>query len=218
MKAFLVSITLLISLVTKAQYQPVGAITMWTDGYVVTIQNDTVRGQVRIGSLVNDSPASIIVRTDDDRKTKFKGDDVRLIAQRLPDFAYSTGSIPREREFVFFERVPNPRRKDKPMLLERLTRFDGALALYFDPSGWKQKSEYTFGNFVFEIDRQDLSYVVVKNGTEAFIAKRGEIETVYERLFGDCPQFMRNNPTVTRRDWRYLGDMVADYNQLCQHL
>lgn len=218
MKAFFVVVTLLISVTGKAQYVPLGAITMWTDGYVVTLQNDTIRGQVRIGSLLNDSPASIIVRTADDSKTKFKGDDLRLIAQRIPDFAYSTGSIPREREMVIFERVPSPRRKDKLMLLERLTRFDGSIALYFDASGWKQTTEYTFGNFVFEINRQDLSYVAVKNGTEAFIAKRGEIETVYERLFGDCPQFMRNNPTVNRHDWRYLGDMVADYNRLCQHL
>ena len=221
MNAFFIATTLLISLFSlsgRAQYTPLGAITMWTDGYVVTLQNDTIRGKVRIGSLVNDSPASIIVRAADDRKIKVKGDEVRLIAQQIPSFAYSTGSIPREREMVVFERVPNPRRKDKPMLLERLTPAGGAIALYFDASGWKSKTEYTFGNFVVEVDRLDLSYVAVKNGTEAFIAKRGEIEAVHERLFGDCPLFIRNYPTATRRDWRYFGDMVSAYNRLCQQL
>lgn len=217
MKSLFIGITLSISLITQAQYVPLGAITMWTDGYVVTLRNDTIRGQVRVGSLVNDSPVGIVVRTADQSKIKVKDDDIRLVAQRIPDFAYSTGSIPRDREMIFFERVPNPRRKNKRMLLERLTRFDGPMALYFDASGWKQKTEYTFGNFVFEVDHQDLSYVVLKNG-EALIAKRGELETVYERLFGDCPQFIRNNPTASRRDWRYLGDMVADYNRLCQRL
>lgn len=218
MKVFFSTVTFLLSFAGKAQYIPLGAITMWTDGYVVTLQNDTIRGQVRIGSLVNDSPASIIVRTAGNEKIKVKGDDVRLVAQRIPSFAYSTGSIPPDREMVIFERIPNPRRKDKPMLLERLTPAGGAIALYFDASGWKSKTEYTFGNFVFEVDRLDLSYVAVKNGSEAFIAKRGETEAVHERLFGDCPTFMRNYPTATRRDWRYLGEMVAVYNRLCQQL
>ncbi|WP_420150856.1 hypothetical protein [Spirosoma sp.] len=218
MKAFFVIVTLSISLIGKGQYIPLGAVTMWTDGYVVTLQNDTIRGQVRIGSLVNDSPASIVIRSADNTKIKLKGDDIQLIAQRIPDFAYSTGSIPREREMVIFERVPNPRRNSKPMLLERLTPPGGAIALYFDPSGWKSKTEYTFGNFVFEVDRLDLSYVAVKNGSESFIAKRGEIETVHERLFGDCPLYIRNYPTAARRDWRFLGEMVATYNRLCQQL
>jgi hypothetical protein len=216
MKAFFVISTLLISLVGKAQYVPVGAITMWTDGYVVTTQNDTIRGQVRVGSLVNDSPAGIIVRTDDNAKLKLKGDDLKLIAQRLPNFAYSTGSIPREREMIIFERVPNPRRKDKPMLLERLTPSGGNIALYFDVTGWKKTTEYSFGNFVLGVDHQDLSYIALKNGSEAFVAKRGEMETVHDRLFGDCPTFIRNYPTATRRDWRGFGEMVASYNQLCQ--
>ncbi|UFH56448.1 hypothetical protein [Spirosoma sp. KNUC1025] len=218
MKAFFVAFILFISFAAKSQYVPLGAITMWTDGYVVTMQNDTIRGQIRIGSLVNDSPANVLIRAADNTKTKLKGDDVRLIAQRIPSFAYSTGSIPREREMVVFERVPNPRRHDKPMLLERLTPAGGAIALYFDVSGWKAKTEYTFGNFVLETNQQDLSFIVLKNGTEPFIAKRGEMETVYERLFGDCPLFIRNYPTATRRDWRFLGEMVATYNGLCQQL
>ena len=218
MKAFFTAIPLLISLIGKAQYTPLGAITLWTEGYVVTLQNDTIRGQVRVGSLVNDSPTTLVIRTADDQKIKLKSDNVRLVAQKIPSFAYATGSIPRERAMVIFERVPNPRRNDKPMLLERLTRFDGAIALYFDASGWKKSTDFTFGNFTIETNHIELSYVAVKNGTDAFVVRRSEIETVYKRLFGDCPEFMRNSLTATRRDWRYLGDNIADYNRLCQHL
>ncbi|GAB4031750.1 hypothetical protein [Spirosoma jeollabukense] len=216
MKAFFVISTFLISLSSNAQYRPVGAITMWTDGYVVTTQNDTIRGQVRVGSLVNDSPASIIIKTGDNAKLKLKGDDLAVIAQRLPDFAYATGSIPRNREMIIFERVPNPRRKDKPMLLERLTPAGGRIALYFDVSGWKKTTEYSFGNFVLSVDHQDLSYIALKNGGESFVAKQGEMESVHDRLFGDCSTFIQNYPTATRRDWREFGEMVASYNQLCQ--
>lgn len=218
MKAFFTSITLVVSLTGNAQYAPLGAITLWTEGYIVTLQNDTIRGQVRIESLTNESPATLVVRTVDNRKIKLKSDDVRLVAQKIPGFAYATGSIPRERELVVFERVPDPRRNAKPVLLERLTRFDGAVALYFDASGWKKSTDFTFGNLTIETNHKELSYVAVKNGTDAFVARRGEIETVYERLFGDCPEFMRNNPMATRRDWRYLGDLIAEYNRLCQHL
>lgn len=189
---------------------------MWTDGYVVTLENDTLRGQVRVGSMVNDSPASIHVKIDDGTKTNVKGEKVRLLAQRIPAFAYATGSIPRERETVIFERVPNPRRNGKPTLLERLTPSGGRIALYFDVSGWKKTSEYTFGNFAFELDRQDLSYIVLKNGNESVLAKRGEIEVVHDQLFGDCPALIRTYPNVTRRDWNRLGDMVLAYNELCR--
>ncbi|GAB4017915.1 hypothetical protein [Spirosoma koreense] len=215
MKVFLAGL-LLIGLHSNAQYNPVGAITMWTEGYVITQQQDTIRGQVRIGSLINDSPETILVRHADNTKTKIKGDDVQLIAQRIPDFAYATGSIPQGREMVIFERVPNPRRKDRPMLLERLTIPGGAIALYFDVAGWKKTTAYTFGSFVLETDHQELSYVAVKNGRDAFVARRSELATVYDRLFGDCPAFGQSYPALTRRDWRGLGELVDAYNHLCR--
>lgn len=215
MKLLVFSIALLSSIAGMAQYRPVGAITMWTDGYVVTLQNDTLRGQVRVGSLMNDSPASLLVRMADDKKIKLKGDDLRLVAQRLPDFAYSTGSIPRDREMIIFERVPNPRRANKPMLLERLTPAGGRLALFFDASGWKKTTEYTFGNFSLETSRQDFSYVLLKDNSESLIVKKGDMEDVHDRLFGDCPAFIRQYPTATRRDWNQFGEMVDAYNRLC---
>ncbi len=215
MKIFILFIALFSSVAGMAQYDPVGAITMWTEGYVVTTQNDTIRGQVRVGSLLNESPASIIIRMADEKKIKLKGDDLRLIAQRLPNFAYSTGSIPRDREMVVFERVPNPRRANKPMLLERLTPAGGRLALFFDASGWKKTTEYTFGNFSLETSRQDLSYVVVKDNGESLLAKRGAMEAIHEKLFGDCPAFVRTYPTATRREWSRFGEMVDAYNRLC---
>ncbi|QHV96934.1 hypothetical protein [Spirosoma endbachense] len=216
MKILTVLIILLQSSLGLAQYIPVGAITMWTDGYVVTMTNDTIRGEMRIGTLVNDSPAGVIFRNADKAKTKLKGDDLRLIAQRIPDFAYSSGYISRDREMVIFERVPNPRRSNKPMLLERLSPLEGRVALYFDVSGWKKTTEYTFGNFVLESNRQELSYIVLKNGQEPVLARRGDLEAVHEKLFGDCPTFIRNYPIATRRDWNQFGEMVAAYNELCQ--
>jgi hypothetical protein len=216
MKAFLIILIALYASISKAQYVPLGAISMWTDGYVVTMQNDTISGQVRVGSLINDSPAGIVIRKADDTKIKIKGDGVRLLAQRIPDFAYSTDSIPPEREMVIFERVPNPRRNNKFMLLERLTPFGGSIALYFDVAGWKKTTEYSFGNFVLSREQQDLSYIVLKNGIEAWVAKRGEMETVHEKLFGDCPAFLQQFPVATRRSWPYFGEMIRAYNDLCQ--
>lgn len=216
MKVLLTILGLIATTSGWGQYNPLGAITMWTDGYVVTLKNDTIRGEMRVGMLVNDSPATVIVRGADQTKTKLKADDLRLIAQRIPAFAYSTGSIPQTRELVVFERIPNPRRSNKPMLLERLTPFGGKIALYFDASGWKKNTEYTFGSFVLETNHEEMSYIALKNGTEVLVAKRGDLETVHDRLFGDCPTFIRNYPTATRRDWRQFGEMVYAYNQLCE--
>lgn len=215
MKRLLLVLGLVSSIVCRGQYNPLGACTLWTPGYVVTVQNDTLTGQVRVSSFLNDSPAVVVIRTPDDRTIKRKGDDLLVITQRIPAFAYATGSIPREREWIIFERVPNPRRGGKPMLLERLTPSGGRLALYFDASGWKKTTEYSFGNFSLS-NQQDLSYILVKNSTEALLVKRGELETLYDNLFGDCPAFIRRYPTASRRDWNGLGELVAAYNQLCQ--
>ncbi|GAB3914331.1 hypothetical protein GCM10028803_59590 [Larkinella knui] len=197
-----------------AQYAPLGAITSWADGYVVTTENDTIRGKVRVSTMVNDAPASVVVRTGDDKKTTFKGDKLRLVAQNIPGFAYATGAIPRERGQVVFERVPNPRKGGKTALLERLSH-PGKITLYFDANGWKKHSEYTFGNFTIGTNPRDLSFVAVKDQTNARIVKKGTIDDEHEALFGDCPAFVKQFPAATRRDWNRFGEIVAAYNQTC---
>lgn len=214
---YLFLITLLVVCTSVlAQYAPLGAITQWADGYVVTVENDTIHGRVRVGAMVNDSPAAVVVQTGDDKKVKVKGDNLRLLVQYIPSSAYVTGSIPRSREAVVFERVPNPRRNGKPMLLERLTPAGGRIALYFDAAGWKKSTDYTFGNFTFELSRQEMSYVVLKDNNASFLVKRRDLEAIHETLLGDCPVFIRQYSTATRRDWNYFGEMVRAYNQLCQ--
>jgi hypothetical protein len=205
---------LLSSTVCVAQYVPLGAITSWTDGYVVTTENDTIRGKVRVGAMVNEAPANVVVRTADDKKVTFKGEKLRLVAQNIPKFAYATGAIPREREQVVFERVPNPRKDGKTALLERLSH-PGKITLYFDASGWKKNAEYTFGNFTIGTNPRDLSFVVVKDQTNARIVKKGTINDEHEALFGDCPAFVRQFPAATRRDWNRFGEIVEAYNRTC---
>lgn len=215
MKGLVTLIAVVGSGLCQAQYMPLGPITQWTDGYVITMQNDTLQGRVRIGSMINDSPANVVLETADGQKRKLKGADLRVVAQRLPGFAYLTGSIPRDREMIVFERVVSPRQGARSVLLERLTPFGGRVALYFDPFGWKKTSEYTFGNFTVGTNPRDLSYVVLKNGTASLLATRGEFGVIHETVFGDCPAFIRAYPVASRRDWNQFGDMVKAYNQLC---
>lgn len=207
-------LALLSPVAAMAQYVPLGAITTWTDGYVITTEKDTIRGKVRVGMMVNDAPGSVVVRLDDDKKVTFKGEKLRLVAQNIPDFAYKTGAIPRERERVVFERVPNPRRTGKTALLERLSH-PGKITLYFDASGWKKTAEYTFGNFTIATNPKDLSFVVVKDQTNARIVKKGTINDEHETLFGDCPDFVRQFPAATRKDWNRFGELVETYNRIC---
>ncbi|GAA4401269.1 hypothetical protein GCM10023187_15280 [Nibrella viscosa] len=198
-----------------AQYQPLGAISFWTEGYVVTLENDTIRGQVRVGTLVNDSPMGIVVRTDDNKKINVKGNQVKLLAQKIPEYAYATGSIPRSRKMVVFERVANPRRNNKEMLIERLTVPGGRMVLYFDASGWKSSKGFSFGDFTIETLPKDLSYIVLKSDGSTTVVKRGNFDEAHETLFGDCAEFVRRYPAATRRDWSRFGDMVDAYNQSC---
>lgn len=215
MKVTALLVSLFMSTATFAQYQPLGAITSWADGYVVTQENDTIRGEVRVGSFVNDSPMGIVVRTAPDKKLKFNGSQVKLLAQKIPGYAYVTGSIPRNREFIIFERVANPRRNNKEMLIERLTRPGGRMALYFDASGWKTNREFSFGNFTIETLPKDLSYIVLKTDGSTTVLKRGNFDESHETLFGDCTEFIRKYPIATRKDWSRFGDMVDAYNQSC---
>ncbi|MGF7214196.1 hypothetical protein GGR92_000336 [Spirosoma lacussanchae] len=214
MKKIVFGFLLLGSHISSAQYDPLGAITSWADGYVVSHQGDTLAGQVRVGSVVNDSPTGIVIRLAGDKRVKMSGDELRTLVQQIPDFAYVTGGIPRDRKTIVFERVPNPRRGGRPMLLERLTPAGGPLALYFDVSGWKRTIEYSFGNFTIS-HRRDLSCVVVKIGQPPLIARPDNLEAVHDAIFGYCPEFIQNYPLATRRDWDRFGEMVVAYNQLC---
>lgn len=213
MNYFFITLALLVSTIARAQYQPLGAITQPVEGFVITTRGDTLVGEVRIVSLTNDSPTSVTVQIPDHEKQKFKGHELRVIAQQIPDFAYQTGSIPREREYVLFERVTNPR-TDKSVLMERLTPADGPLALYFDPSGWKNSPGLTFGNFTISRE-QELSYILVKNNHEFFLARPTDVEQIHEKAMSDCPAFLERFPTATRRDWKELGERVIFYNQSC---
>ncbi len=213
MNYFFITLALLVSTVARAQYQPLGAITQPVEGFVITTQGDTLVGEVRIVSLTNDSPASVTVQIPDHEKQKFRSLELRVIAQQIPDFAYRTGSIPREREYVQFERVTNPR-NGKSVLLERLTPIDGPLALYFDPSGWKNSPGFTFGTFTISRE-QELSYILVKSDREFFLARPADVEQIHAKAMSDCSAFLERYPTATRRDWQELGERVVFYNQSC---
>ncbi|GAB3266171.1 hypothetical protein GCM10027347_33980 [Larkinella harenae] len=208
------ALVLMSSLTSMAQYMPLGGITSWTEGYVVTLEKDTIRGKVRINTMVNDAPASVAVRLDGDKVVKMKGEKLQLVAQAIPQFAYATGAIPRERQQVVFERVPNPRQNGRTALLERLSH-PGKITLYFDANGWKKNAEYTFGNFTIGTNPKDLSFVVVKDRTDARIVKKSTIDDEHEHLFGDCAEFVRLFPAATRRDWKRFGEIVEAYNRTC---
>lgn len=100
-------------------------------------------------------------------------------------------------------------------MLERLTPSVGLITLYFDVSGWKKTTSYSFGEFTIS-EREELSYVAVKNNQPPFLVKRGAMADSYANLFGDCPIFVREYPLASRQDWNYLGELITAYNQLCR--
>lgn len=175
MKTLFASAFLLISTASFSQYLPLGAITMPTDGYVVTTSGDTLRGNVRVASMVNESPATVIVESPERGRKKFRSDELRTVFQRIPAFAYATGSIPRERQAVVFERIGHPGRGGKPALVERLTETDGPVALYFDATGWKRNVEFTFGNLELATLPEDLSYILVEDGQPGRLVRKREL-------------------------------------------
>lgn len=215
MKRFLTAVLSLLSAASFAQYTPLGAVSSWTDGYIVTAQNDTVRGKMRVGMLLNDAPQQVIFKNADGKKQTYKADNIVAIAQRIPFADESLNPQIRERQYIYFDKISHPRRNGKMLLTERLSRTTGKLALYFDASGWKQTQEFSFGNFTIATDPKDLSFVVVKRDAESFVVKRGNIQDHYENLFGDCATFVKKYPDATRRDWNRFGELVDAYNSLC---
>ncbi len=199
---------------TYGQYVPLGAISSWTDGYVITTANDTIAGQIRIPMLVNDAPASAVIKTRDGQKQTIKAADLVQIAQRIPDYAYSTGHIPRDRQYIFFDKVPNPRRNQKPMLLERLSH-PGKVVLYFDANGWKKTTDLTFGALTVTLDHKDFSFVAVKDGQTASLLKKSNLNEQIGSLFGDCPIFINQLTTSEAPEWKHLDRILSLYNQSC---
>ncbi|OIN58504.1 hypothetical protein [Arsenicibacter rosenii] len=216
MKQLITLTLLLLALGSRAygQYAPLGAISSWTDGYVITTANDTITGQIRIPTLINDAPASAVIKTPDGRKQTVKAEDLLQIAQRIPDYAYATGSIPRERQYIFFDKVPNPRRHQKPMLLERLSQ-PGKVVLYFDANGWKKTTDLTFGALTVTLDHKDFSFVAVKDGKTASILKKSNLSEQTGALFGDCPVFISQLNGPDSIAWKHLDRILTLYHQSC---
>lgn len=175
MKTSLLFACLLGSSVAFGQYLPLGAITTRTEGYVVTAQGDTVRGTVRVTTLRDESPATVVVETPDQGKKKFRGDELLTVVQRIPAFAYVTGSIPRQRKAVVFDRISHPRRGGKVVLVERLTEADDPVALYFDATGWKRNVEFTFGNLELATLPEDQSYILVEDGQPGRLVRKRDL-------------------------------------------
>nr|WP_293834364.1 hypothetical protein [uncultured Arsenicibacter sp.] len=216
MKQLITLTLLLLALGCRAygQYVPLGAISSWTEGYVITAANDTIAGQIRIPMLINDAPASAVIKTHEGQKQTIKAENLLQIAQRIPDFAYATGHIPRERQYIFFDKVPNPRRNQKPMLLERLSQ-PGKVVLYFDANGWKKTTDLTFGALTVTLDHKDFSFVAVKDGQTASILKKSNLNEQIGSLFGDCPIFINQLTTSETPEWKHLDRILALYNQSC---
>lgn len=175
MKALFASAFLLVSTASFSQYLPLGAITMPVEGYVVTESGDTLWGKVRVASMVNESPATVVVEGPERGRKKFRSDELRTVFQRIPAFAYATGSIPRQRQAVVFDRIRHPGRGGKAVLVERLTEAGDPVGLYFDATGWKRNVEFTFGNFELATLPEDLSYILVEDGQPGRLVRKREL-------------------------------------------
>jgi hypothetical protein len=181
------------------------------DGYVITLQGDTLFGKVNVTAMAN-FVTGITFRPDEGEKVKYKAGEikgfcqkrnviVRLLEQDLTTF---------DQKWAHYESGNNPK-NGKAVFMERLLT-GKYFKVYDNPSGVKAST--TVGDT--KVADKEYSYILSKNEGPAFIIKGKNFDEKYAEIFGDCDKFdelIQANPN--KKKFKHLGFMVESYNFMC---
>jgi hypothetical protein len=181
------------------------------DGYVITLQGDTIYGKVNVSAMAN-FVTGITFRPDEGEKTKYSAGEIKGFCQkrnvivRILDQDITTF----DQKWVHYESGNNPK-NGKAVFLERLLT-GKSIKVYNNPGGLKASTNV--GDL--KVADKEYSYILVKNGGPAFILKGKNFDEKYKEVFGDCDKFnelIKINPD--KKKFKRLGFMVESYNFVC---
>ncbi len=198
--------------------------------YAVTIDGDTIRGKVTF-AVMAEGFRKITIKDELGVKYKMKAEHIQLLAvkpQMMVKVAsyFSAPSVKRmlkadfedvvNREWVFFELVLLPQKRNKFSLLQLLNSgFDSKIKVYLDPS-----AKETSGLKIWDIKLtggMDKSYIVVIGGLKSIYIKKKKYNKEAQRiLYNNCPIF-KEHYAGDKFKIKDMAKHVFVYDQLCDN-
>lgn len=118
------------------------------------------------------------------------------------------------REYIIYQQVLLPGKKDKYALLQLLNPgFDSKIKVFQDPNAQQTKG-LTFGDAQLS-GGEDKSYLFVKNGEQAILVKKGSYKKDFQRLFGDCSRMMNAYNDGEKLKFKNAAEHVWVYDKAC---
>lgn len=233
MKAFIAILcSLLIGQILFAQafIAPVSQLPLNTEAVVVKADGTVITGEIKSAILITGVLKSFTLKDNDGNKIKFKADEVKAIKVKpgllgkLDMISEKTSSLKEmletdfdeiiDREWVYFEQVISPKKKKKPLLLQKLNPgFDKVIKIYNDP-GAMETGIVSSGDLNI-MGGEDRSYIAVKNNGDTFYLRKISYEKTVKDKFSDCSAFV-NHFEGQKFKFRDIVMHIYTYNILCQ--
>jgi hypothetical protein len=229
MKKIIILSLMLYACSAKAQYfiPEIGsdAMQISKEVYVVTMDNDTIKGKYGGGSFSMGLLKSFNIKIEDGTKMKFKAEELKTVAIKPNKITNIEGSLTAvgidglkafddviNREWVFYNQALQPKKKDKYALMQLVNPgFDSKIKVYHNPNP-NAKETKGFGGFGAGDDK---SYLVVYDGGKSVLYKKGKYKKEAPRnLFKNCPVFIENFGG-DKFKWKNFAEHVYVYDQLC---
>jgi hypothetical protein len=196
--------------------------------YVVTNNNDTIRGKHVGSSFTMGLLKSFNLKTSDGTKMKFKAADVKTVAIKPNKITNIEGSFTAvglknleafndviNREWIFYDQAQQPTKKEKYALMQLVNPgFDSKIKVYHNPSPNAKKTRGIPGLGGFG-GGDDKSYLVVYEGEKSKLYKKGKYKKeAINDLYKNCPVFIENYEG-DKFKWKNFAEHVYVYDQLC---
>lgn len=160
------------------------------------IKSVTAGNGIKSLKMVDDNGTELKFSVDEIRQLNVKATGLvkmELMAEStetIKKFTKADWKEIRAREYIVFEKVHMPGKKEKFALVQLLNPdFDSVIKVYQDP--WAQETgEFSVG--IVQISgAEDRSYLYVKNNEQAFKVKKGSYRKNFMEIFGDCPDMIK---------------------------
>lgn len=230
-----ISIFILASIQLQAQFfvprLTQDQITACERAYVITMEGDTIEGNLRGLFMDNDRIRNFTIKNKQG-KFKFNTENAKsLIIRPWFDPSIDTGPLnipevlraldPEFNEiivldYVFFDRIQLPGKKEKYAFVQlENPGFDSRLKFYINTNNENETAEAKVGTITIAGGDPTTHLMVIDGGKAKVIRKRKYQEIAFTKIFTDCEAMKDNYTNNERLKWKDIAKHVYLYDQ-CQ--
>ena len=189
-------------------------ITFFTEGYVVSLKNDTIYGLIKVEKAVG-FVHRIVFKSQVYRKTKLNASDILGFSQNRHIAITQYPEIKSiDRAMVHYQSCPSPTDQKRKVFLERLVNISD-IELYAYPSG-VSITQNTEG---FTKATNYVQYWVCRKGKSSLRLNESTYSWAYEVLFEGCPMLVNYAQSFEQpRDFNNFLSLLERYHEFCQSL